>query len=108
VIGERGTVQFTATASGVSMRNFVYQWRKRGSSSLPNKVSGVNEAVLTINDLEIVSDEGIYHCTVTNEWGNSKSSDKVTLTVIGMYSKSLVEEYVNAKEGQPLIVIAFI
>ncbi|XP_065918194.1 contactin-3-like isoform X2 [Dysidea avara] len=80
VIGERGTAQFTATASGVNMRNFMYQWRKRGSSSLPNKVSGVNGTVLTIPNL-VVSDEGVYYCTVTDEWGRSMESNSITLTV---------------------------
>jgi len=90
VIGERGTAQFTAIASGVRRGNFAYQWRKRGSSSLPNKVSGVNGAVLTIPNL-VKSDEGVYYCTVANEWGNSKRNGGVTLSVQGLYSKSLVE-----------------
>ena len=84
MIDERGTAQFTATTGGVNMRNFMYQWRKRGSSSLPNKVSGVNGAVLTIPNL-VDSDEGVYYCTVTNQWGNSVRSDDVTLSVIGTY-----------------------
>ena len=83
MIGERGTAQFTATASGVNMRNFVYQWRKRGSSSLPIKVSGVNGTVLTIPNL-VESDEGVYYCTVTNQWDNSERSDDVTLSVLSM------------------------
>jgi len=89
-IGERGTVNFTAIASGVNMTNFVYQWRKRNGSSLPNKVSGLNGAVLTIPDLEVVSDKGVYYCTVTNEWGNRKRSNDVTLNVIGMYNIIIV------------------
>ena len=84
VAGEQRTVQFTATTSGINKRNFVYQWRRRGSSSLPNKVSGVNGAVLTIPNL-VESDEGVYFCTVTNQWDNSVRSDDVTLSVIGMY-----------------------
>ena len=86
MIGERGTANLTAIARGVNMRSFMYQWRKRGSSSLPNKVSGVNGAVLTIPNL-VKSDEGKYYCIVTNEWGNSVRSDDVTLTVQGMYSQ---------------------
>ena len=86
MIGEIGTAQFTATARGVNMRTFVYQWRKRGSSSLPNKVSGINGAVLTIPNL-VKSDEGVYYCNVTNQWGNSVRSDDVTLTVQGLYSQ---------------------
>jgi len=82
VIGETGTAQFTATASGKNMRNFVYQWRKRGSGSLPKKVSGVNRAMLTIPNL-VSSDEGVYYCTVTNEWRRSVRSNDVTLSVQG-------------------------
>jgi len=84
VIGERGTANFNATASGVNMRNFVYQWRKRGSGSIPNKVSGVNGAVLTIPNL-VKSDEGVYYCTVNNEWGRNMRSGDVTLSVEGTY-----------------------
>ena len=83
MIGEGGTAQFIATASGVNKGNFVYRWRKRGSS-LPNKVSGVNGAVLTIPNL-VESDGGKYYCTVNNEWGNNVSSGDVTLTVFGKY-----------------------
>ena len=81
-IGERGTAVFIATASGVNMKNFIYQWRKRGSDSLPHKVSGVNEVTLTIPNL-IVSDGGQYYCIVTNEWGNIVLSDNAILTVEG-------------------------
>jgi len=84
VVGERGTAQFTATASGVRRGNFVYQWMKKGSSSLPNKVSGISGVVLTIPNL-VNGDEGVYYCTVTNEWGNSERSGDVTLSVIGKY-----------------------
>ena len=48
-------------------------------------MSGVNGAVLTIPNL-VESDEGMYYCTVTNQWGNSVRSDDVTLTVQGMYA----------------------
>ena len=82
VIGEGGTAQFTVTASGVNMKNFVYQWKKRRGTSLPNKVSGVNGEVLTIPNL-IKSDEGVYYCTVTNEWGNSERSGDITLGIKG-------------------------
>ena len=85
-IGEGGTAQFTATASGVNMRIFLYQWRKK-HDRLPNKVSGVNRAVLIIPNL-VESDEGMYYCTVTNEWGNSVNSGDVTLSVKGMICNS--------------------
>ena len=81
-IGERGVAEFIVTASGINRNNFMYQWRKRGNDSLPHKVSGVNQATLTIPNL-IVSDGGEYYCIVTNEWGRSVESDKVILTVEG-------------------------
>ena len=77
-----GTAQITATASGINMKIFLYQWMKKGGS-LPRKVSGVNGTVLTIPDL-VKFDEGKYYCTVTNEWGNKESSGDVTLSVGGM------------------------
>ena len=66
------------------MNDFTYQWKKRGSDGLPNKVSGVNGTVLTIPNV-LESDEGQYYCIVTNEWGRSVESDDVTLTVEGTY-----------------------
>jgi len=86
VIGERGTAQFTATAGGKKdKKDFRYQWKKRGYSSLPNKVSSVNGTVLTIPNL-VESDEGMYYCTVTNEWSNSVESDNVILSVEGRWT----------------------
>ena len=84
-IGERGTAVFIATASdvNVNMNSFMFQWRKRGSDSLPGKVSSVNEATLTIPNL-IVSDGGQYYCIVTNEWGSIKKSDDIILAVEGI------------------------
>ena len=83
----RGTIaQFMAIVDGIntSESNFVYQWTKRSNNSLPDKVSGINETVLTIpNALE--SDEGQYYCTVTNEWDRSVESNDVTLFTFGMY-----------------------
>ena len=85
VIGKGSSVQFNAIISGVSVdgSNFMYQWKKRGSNSFPDKVSGVNGEVLTIPDV-LESDEGQYYCIVTNEWSRSVESNDVTLTVYGM------------------------
>ena len=71
-------------ATGISTddNNFIYQWRKRDSSILPEKVLGVNESVLTIPDV-LESDEGLYYCTVINEWDKSVESDNVMVTVFG-------------------------
>jgi len=83
-VGEGGNAQFTARASGkISMKNFTYQWRKRGINSLPDKVSGVKGTILTIPNL-VKSDEGQYYCIVTNEWNRSVRSNDVILTVEGM------------------------
>ena len=78
------TVQFTATSSGINKINFMYEWKKRGSDSLPDKVSGVNEQILTISNV-VESDEGQYYCIVTNEWGRSVESNNGSLTFSGMY-----------------------
>ena len=88
-VGEGGNVIFTATASGINKENFVYQWKKKGNKNLPNKVSGVNAAELMIPN-SLKSDEGLYYCNVTNEWGRSVKSNDVTLTVIGKWLKFVV------------------
>ena len=62
------------------MNNYKYQWKKRGSRSLPAKVSDDNGAVLTIPKL-VESDNGQYYCIVTNEWDRSVVSDNMSLTV---------------------------
>ena len=73
---------FIATASGINMNEFMYQWKKRGSDSLPDKVSGVDGTTLVVPNL-IKSDGGQYYCIVTNEWGRSVESNDVVLTVEG-------------------------
>ena len=85
VIGKGTTANFTAMASGIntSESNFMYQWRKRDSDSLPDKVLGVNESVLIIPNVT-ESDGGRYYCSVTNEWGRSARSDEVSLSIFGM------------------------
>ena len=84
-IGKGNTATFTAMASDIntSENNFTYQWSKRDSSSLPDKMSGARGTVLTIPNVT-ESDEGQYYCTVTNEWGRSVRSDDVTLSIFGM------------------------
>ena len=62
---------------------FKYQWRKRGNSNLPDKVSGVHGTTLTIPNVTEF-DEGQYYCNVTNEWGRSVVSNDVTLSIFGM------------------------
>jgi len=60
----------------------VYQWWKRDSDSLPDKVSGSNKTVLKIPNV-LDSDEGQYYCVVTNEWSRSAKSNYVTLSIFG-------------------------
>ena len=92
VIGNGTDAKFTAVATGISTNknNFVYQWRKRDSNNLPDKVTDANETVLIIPNVT-ESDEGQYYCIVTNEWGTSVESNEVTLSIFGMlmliYSK---------------------
>ena len=84
-IAKGKTVHFVAMATGISTNesSFIYQWRKRGSNSLPEKVSGVSESVFTIPNVT-ESDEGLYYCTVTNEWNIILESENIPLTVYGM------------------------
>ena len=83
-IGEGVTARLIATASGVNKNQFEYQWENKSSNNFAKKVSGINGEVLTIPDL-VESDEGVYYCNVTNQWGRSVRSNEVTLTVIGTY-----------------------
>ena len=98
LIGKGNTAQFTATTSGVSSErsNFIYEWKKRDSDSLPDKVFGVNGTVLTIPNAE-KSDEGQYYCIVTNEWGRSVESSYATLTVYGMQYVKYLSSVMTAK-----------
>ena len=85
VIDKGTTATFTGMASGIntSESNFMYQWSKRDSDSLPDKVLGVSEGVLTIPNVTEF-DGGRYYCNVTNEWGTSVRSDEVSLSIFGM------------------------
>ena len=93
VIGKGTTANFTAMATGISSveNNFMYQWGKRDSDSLTDKVSGVNGSVLSIPNV-LESDGGSYYCIVTNEWGRMKMSDDVTLSIFGMFSISFINQ----------------
>ena len=81
LIGEGRTVTFSAKARGIG--NLSYQWRKRGSNSLPDKVLGSDTLNLTISNIEN-SDKGDYYCVATNMWERSMESNNVTLNVYGM------------------------
>ena len=85
VIGQRATAKFTATANGKKRKKkrFKYRWKKYGGTNFPDKVSGVNGAVLTIPNV-LESDEGQYYCIVTNEWDRRRESNNVTLAIYGI------------------------
>ena len=81
---EGETLHLTAIASGINKTNvFEYQWRKRGSDNLPDKIISVNEDMLVIPNLSI-SDEGDYYCNVTNEWGRSVISNATIIYIKGI------------------------
>ena len=82
-IGKTATGKFTAMASGINKRRFMYEWKKRGDTRLPDKILGSNGTVLTIPNVT-ESDEGLYYCVVTNQWSRSVESNDVTLTIYGM------------------------
>ena len=82
-LNEGQTAHFNATASDLSETDhFMYQWKKRSNGNIPDKVLGINNAMLVIPDLR-VSDEGHYYCTVANEWGSSIESDIISLYIEG-------------------------
>ena len=81
LIGEGRTITFSAKARGVGALG--YQWRKRDSNSLPDKVLGSDTPKLTIPNIEN-SDKGDYYCIATNMWERSIESNNVTLNVYGM------------------------
>ena len=74
-------LQLNITADGPGKTNFVYQWKKRGSNSLPNRVSGENTSEITISSV-VSSDSGSYYCVVTNQWGNMTTSTDATVIVL--------------------------
>ena len=69
------TAMFTTTVSGVGVENFVYQWRHNGAI-----ISGESGHTLMIVNL-LQSDSGDYECIVTNEYGDSDTSNVVVLMV---------------------------
>ena len=69
------TAMFTTTVSGVGMDNFTYQWRHDGT----NITGKTGDTLMITNVME--SDSGDYDCIVTNEYGDSDTSDVVVLMV---------------------------
>ena len=69
------TAMFTTTVSGVGVENFMYQWRHNGTI-----ITGETGDTLMITNV-MESDSGDYECIVTNEYGDSDTSDVVVLMV---------------------------
>jgi len=69
------TAMFTTTVSGVGVENFMYQWRYNGTI-----ISGETGDTLMITNV-MESDSGDYECIVTNQYGDSDTSDVVVLIV---------------------------
>ena len=69
-------------ADGPGKNYFMYQWKKRGSNSLPDRVKGKDTLKIVIS-LVTSSDSGSYYCVVTNQWGNMTKSNDATVTVLG-------------------------
>ena len=69
-------IVFTASTSGVGVENFMYQWRHNGTD-----IDDETNNTLVISDV-MESDSGDYECIVTNEYGDSDTSDVVELIAI--------------------------
>ena len=88
-------VTFTIQATGTEPLN--YQWeRKIGDANDVERIPGANSSTLTISSVQ-KSNEGSYHCTVSNCAG-SETSQCATLTV-GELNCCIVEyDFTKLKE----------
>ena len=71
------SVMLIATASGIGVENFSYQWQREGKI-----IKNETKSVLLINN--VIKKSSKYHsysCIVTNEYGNSSVSNTVKLLV---------------------------
>jgi len=66
---------FTTTVSGVGVENFMYQWRHNET----NITGETGDTLMVTNVIE--SNSGYYECIVTNEYGDSGTSNVVVLMV---------------------------
>ena len=69
------TFMFNTTVSGVGVENFMYQWTHNGTI-----ISGETRDTLMITKV-MESDSGDYECIVTNQFGDSDTSDVVVLII---------------------------
>ena len=82
ILAKGNTLRLSLITDGPGKNNFKYQWKKRGSNSLPNRVNGKDTSKITITSVT-PSDSGSYYCVVTNQWGNMTTSNDATVTVLG-------------------------
>jgi gliding motility-associated-like protein len=73
--GESSTLTVTATGD-----NLTYLWKKSGNAITGANISGVNTNQLVISNA-LVTDGGVYTCTVSGVCGSSLTSNTFTLTV---------------------------
>ena len=73
-------LNLSVTANGPGSDQFIYQWRKMDSNTLPSSARGMNTHTLVILSVNS-SDSGSYYCVVTNQWGNTAKSMKATVNV---------------------------
>ena len=66
------TARFSAMASGIRMKNFIYQWEMAG-----HNITGETGYVLKIHNVSV--GYFIYRCYVSNEFGDSAVSNPVEL-----------------------------
>ena len=70
----------SVTANGPGNNKFNYQWKRRGSTSLPDRANGGKNSNLEIRSVS-TSDSGSYYCVVMNQWGSMIESNDATVTV---------------------------
>ena len=74
----------SVTANGPGKATFTYQWKRRGETSLPTRVTGESTQSLKIHSVTS-SDSGSYYCIVMNQWGNMVNSNEATVNVLGKF-----------------------
>ncbi|MBN1990908.1 MAG: immunoglobulin domain-containing protein [Bacteroidales bacterium] len=74
---QNGSTTITVNASGDGL---TYQWLKNGAPITGANITGVTSSQLVISNA-LVSDAGIYTCTVTDACGLSLTSNNATITV---------------------------
>ena len=71
------SITLTASASGMGMENFTYQWSHNGTNI-------TEENILMITNVT-ESDSGSYQCIVTNDYEDMAASNVVELIAISKF-----------------------